>query len=342
MSRKRTNISLNPDVYEKSKELGINISQTAEAALQIRIESAQRGPRADGTPAPLGITLAQMDTSTLTSTVSHQLDADEFLHEFEQTCQVDWELAESTTRERMRYAEKLVEHLGGHPLTASKQDLRDFIEAWNDDNAIKTVRVIYGRFFETDLADSFKLSSSHPRPKRAPDKDELREVYHEFKYDENQVAFLLFATSGIRRRELMELTPADFDLDNRALYPSPSDGQTTKRQWVTFYSPRTEERLLEVFDIRSMRPDQPLFTCYPDTLTDYVRDASERAGTMKITPQTLRVWFCHEMSRLGVADRYIDAFCGRTSRTVLAKHYTDYTPRNLQKVYENAGISVLA
>lgn len=342
MSRKRTNISLNPDVYENAKELGINISQTAEAALQIRIKSAQRGPRADGTPAPLGITLAQMDTATLTATVSNNLDAEEFLHEFEQTCRVDWELAESTTRERMRYAEKLVTHLDdGHPLTATKQDLRDFVEAWNDDNAVKTLRVIYGRFFETDLADSFKAPQSHPTPKRAPDRQELRDVYDTIERESTKTAFLILATSGIRRRELMELTPADFDLDNRAIYPSTSDGQTTKRQWVTFYSEGTQDHLDEVLDIRSMKPDESLFTCYPDTLTDYLRDASDRAGTMKITPQTLRVWFCHRMSELGVADRYIDALCGRASGSILAKHYTDYTPANLQRIYEDAGISVI-
>jgi len=79
MSKKRTNISLQPDVYEKAKKLGINISQTAEEALQIRIESSQRGPITDGTPAPLGITLAHMDSADVISTASDELDPDVFL-----------------------------------------------------------------------------------------------------------------------------------------------------------------------------------------------------------------------------------------------------------------------
>ena len=40
------------------------------------------------------------------------------------------------------------------------------------------------------------------------------------------------------------------------------------------------------------------------------------------------------MGNLGVSDRYIDAFCGRTPKTVLARHYTDYNPERLKKIYD--------
>ena len=341
MTKRRTNISLQPDVYEKAKELGINISQTAEEALQIRIESARQGPIADGTPAPLGLTLAHMDTAQVLATSSQELDPDEFVDDFEQACRVDWDLADRTIKDRVRYARRLVNHLDGHPLTATKQDLRNFLQQYNDENCVKTVRIVYGRYFDTDLAESFKIKNPPPTPTKAPDKEELRTVYHRLDSSEEQVAFLLMATSGLRRAEVLDLTPADFDLDNRGVYPRKSDGQTTKQQWMSFYSPDTEAKLHNEYDFEQMEPDEPLFTRHRDTFTHSFRDASTNADTMKITPQVLRVWFCQEMNRLGVSDRYIDAFCGRASRSVLAKHYSDYTPENLQKIYEEAGISVL-
>ena len=341
MSKKRTNISIQPNVYEKAKELGINISQTAEEALQIRIESARQGPIADGTPAPLGLTLAHMDSAQVIASSSHELDPDEFVDDFEQTCRVDWDLAERTIKDRVRYARRLVNHLDGHPLTATKQDLRNFLEQYKDENCVKTVRVVYGRYFETDLAESFKIKNPPPSPKQSPDKEELQTVYRRLESGEEQVAFLLMATSGLRRAEVLDLTPANFDLDNRGIYPQKSDGQTTKQQWMSFYSPDAESKLHDEYNFDRMAPDEPLFTRHRDTFTHSFRDASAEADTMKITPQVLRVWFCQEMSSLGVADRYIDAFCGRTARSVLAKHYSDYTPENLQRVYENAGISVL-
>lgn len=341
MSKRRTNISIDPNVYEKAKDLGINISQTSERALQIRIGSARQGTLGSETPAPLALTLAEQNPAAPTPGTAEQLDADEFLTDFEQTCRVDWKYAESTAHERMRYARKLVEHLDGHPLTASKQDLRAFLQQYDDENNIKTVRAIYAKYFNTEIADSFELPPSHPKPKKTPTKDELRETYRELESDELRVAFLILATSGIRRRELIELTPADFDQDDRLLYPSTRDGQRTKRQWLTFYSAGTETELKRVYDFPELSADEPLISYHSDTLTRRFREASERAGTMRITPQTLRVWFCNEMSRLGVPDRYIDAFCGRTPSSALAKHYSDYTPRKLQDIYENTGLSVL-
>lgn len=56
---------------------------------------------------------------------------------------------------------------------------------------------------------------------------------------------------------------------------------------------------------------------------------NERLG-ISITPQVLRKWFATEMARLGVPDRYVDAFCGRVPRSVLARHYSDYSQETLK------------
>jgi intergrase/recombinase len=54
----------------------------------------------------------------------------------------------------------------------------------------------------------------------------------------------------------------------------------------------------------------------------------------------LRFWFANEMARLGVPDRFIDAFQGRIPRSILARHYTDFSLENLKAVYEKAGLRV--
>jgi intergrase/recombinase len=48
------------------------------------------------------------------------------------------------------------------------------------------------------------------------------------------------------------------------------------------------------------------------------------------------------MAEQGVQDRYIDAFCGRTSKSILARHYTDYSPERLKRIYDKAGLKVLS
>ena len=49
-----------------------------------------------------------------------------------------------------------------------------------------------------------------------------------------------------------------------------------------------------------------------------------------------------EMGQLGVPDRFIDAFCGRTPKSVLARHYSDYSPERLKLIYDKANLNVLS
>ena len=48
------------------------------------------------------------------------------------------------------------------------------------------------------------------------------------------------------------------------------------------------------------------------------------------------------MGELSVADRYVDAFCGRVPRSVLARHYTDFSPERLKRIYDSVNLRVLS
>jgi intergrase/recombinase len=47
------------------------------------------------------------------------------------------------------------------------------------------------------------------------------------------------------------------------------------------------------------------------------------------------------MLRLGVSETHVDAFCGRTPKSVLARHYTDFSPEKLEEIYLKAGFRIL-
>ena len=69
------------------------------------------------------------------------------------------------------------------------------------------------------------------------------------------------------------------------------------------------------------------------------KSAREETG-LDVTPQKLRQWFCSEMLHLGVSETYIDAFCGRVPKSVLARHYTDFSPEKLNKIYNEAKLLI--
>jgi intergrase/recombinase len=62
---------------------------------------------------------------------------------------------------------------------------------------------------------------------------------------------------------------------------------------------------------------------------------------LEISSQVLREFFACELGRLNVPDRYVDAFCGRVPQSVLARHYTDFSPERLKEIYDKAGLRIL-
>ena len=49
-----------------------------------------------------------------------------------------------------------------------------------------------------------------------------------------------------------------------------------------------------------------------------------------------------EMLKTGVSETYVDAFCGRVPKSVLARHYTTFSPEKLEEIYEKANIKILS
>lgn len=48
------------------------------------------------------------------------------------------------------------------------------------------------------------------------------------------------------------------------------------------------------------------------------------------------------MGRLGIPDRYVDAFVGRAPRSVLARYYTDFSPETLTEIYDKVRLNVMS
>lgn len=266
-------------------------------------------------------------------------DPVEFLTEFSQACQVDYQLAPLTIREYMRHVQGLLIFLDKHPIQATRPELRRFFMVNTARNAVKALRVLYGRFLGSDLAKCFKIPQSIPRVVVGPTKEQLQLTYSHMKTLELETAFLIFASSGLRRHELLELMPSQIDIERRMILPA-EERNPTKLQYVTFFNDEAKPLLQKLIAERSPGPDDLIFGVRKDPLKRGFEHATMTCG-YNITPKVLRYWFCNEMGRLGVQDRYIDAFCGRISRSVLARHYTDYSPECLKAIYDKASLSVL-
>jgi intergrase/recombinase len=109
----------------------------------------------------------------------------------------------------------------------------------------------------------------------------------------------------------------------------------TKNSYVRFHNLETERELNKI-----ELGDDRLFEVSDRQYKKIWKNAQKKSG-IHITAQKLREWFRCEMGNLGVSDRYNDTFCGRTSKSVLARHYTDFNPERLKKIYDKANMKVL-
>jgi integrase len=150
---------------------------------------------------------------------------------------------------------------------------------------------------------------------------------------------MLYATTGLRREEILSLKPENIDFSKRMITPNNHEGET-KKSWVSFYDEEAELVLDDYLATKKPSRSQRLFPTQRNEVVELWKSSREKTD-IDITPQKLRQWFCSEMLRLSVSETCVDAFCGRVPKSVLARHYTDFSPQKLEETYEKVNIKIL-
>jgi integrase len=260
-------------------------------------------------------------------------------------CRVDLSLAESTAKEYRRKTRRFLKAVGKSADAVTAEDVRRFLKPHASGspntygNALKPLKAFFRDYLKRpDVVASFKFRKIVLRPVVIPSREEMQRFHSKLRTPIARALFLMYASTGLRKMELLSLRRADIDWARRVIVPSNHSGGT-KRSWVTFFNAEAEAALREYLATR--RDESPrLFRVHCHSFIAIWRQASQETG-VRITPQVLREWFCDEMGRLGVPDRYVDAFCGRVPNSVLAKRYSDYAPEKLSEIYEKANVRVL-
>ena len=268
------------------------------------------------------------------------------LDNFKEFCKVDLQLKEGTIESLAMYARMFINFFSGDLTDVKVEDIRRFLSNFSEHspstyrNVVKALRRFFRDFMgRPDLMQSFRMPPKGYQPKRVPSKEEIKAGFNALRTDKQRAIYLLYATTGLRTNELATLRMEDIDFDKRMIMPN-ADGGRTKHAYLTFYNEEAE-RYLKKYLEKHRSIDCRLFP-FSSTSVSRMRDLIKEKTGLHITPRVLRDWFCSEMGELGVADRYVDAFCGRVPRSVLARHYTDFSPERLKRIYDNANLRVIS
>ena len=205
-------------------------------------------------------------------------------------------------------------------------------------NYVKALRVFFREYLKSDAAKSFKIPQPNQGYVKVPSREELRRFYDALPSWRDKALFLFYASSGRRRDEILDLGSDDVDFNQRMINPINKESQT-KHTWFSFFNVEALEAYRHYQHEQGHKLNGKLFEG-ASHINQIFKETSEKTG-VKVSPQVLREWFCQTMGELGVPDRFVDAWCGRVPKSVLGKRYTDYNPKRLKQIYDNAGLKVL-
>jgi integrase len=222
--------------------------------------------------------------------------------------------------------------------------LRSFLRTIDNDcyanNFVKSLRVYFRDYMKRgDLVESFKIVQTDGAPPKMAAKAELRTFHGALDTALERALFLIYASTGRRRLEILNLKLDDLDLPMCMIHPN--SNSATKHTLYSFYNAEAAAALNEYLKTRVDKYGTGRVFIIQSAKRDRIFAAAKSKTGLDITPRVLRFWFANEMSRLGVQDRFINALQGRTPRSVLARHYADYSMENLKAVYDKAKLSVL-
>jgi len=274
-------------------------------------------------------------------------DLNQLLNAFQDFCRIDMHRSDRTVENNSYWIRRFLGSVKKSPREVSDQDVREYLMMYRSSpantyaNILKAFKAFFRDFMRMPwVVESFRFPSRPFHPKSVPSKEQITAFYHALNDSIAETIFLVLASTGLRKNEVLSLKIGDINLDQRTVIPTKSY-DTSKNTWVTFLNEDTAQAVRRyITTLKETSPETDLFKKFETRLKRAFKRAHEKTG-VHITAQLLREWFACEMGKLGVPDRYVDAFCGRVPRSVLARHYTDFSPERLKEVYDKAGLKVL-
>jgi integrase len=207
-------------------------------------------------------------------------------------------------------------------------------ESWKS-NQLKALRRYIRDFLKLgNWINEFQFSTTKAKIKIIPTDEQLTKFVQILPKQVQAIALIMFS-SGLRISEVLSLRFIDIANELHMINATNIHKGKTKHSWISFMSQDAVDILYEYLDDIEFdfMENSKLFSVSARTVQEEFKKASESIEA-SINPHLLRTVFTEKCSQAGIENKYIDAFCGRISQGVLAKHYTDYSPNALRKQYD--------
>jgi integrase len=207
---------LDKELVAESKSLGFNLSKTFENHLKHLItQFSQCNPaNTSGSTSKNGGWWAEPDLNRRPlSRKAPDLqfeDQEGLLERFYDFQIVDLRRAKRTACEKVWFIRKLLKTIDKNQNKITKEDLRTFLKTLENysrayyKNTLMALKVFFRDYLEKpELVESFRFPHQVYKPKHIVSKEDLRRFFAALESPKEKALFLLYATSGLRRQEIL-------------------------------------------------------------------------------------------------------------------------------------------
>jgi len=217
----------------------------------------------------------------------------------------------------------------------NKETVKEYLES-NDSASWKSNQLKALRKFIRDYLNlgnwinEFVFSKEKAKLKKEIPSDEQLALFCSKLDYPVQMIFLILTSSGLRIGEVLSLRIDNINFETNMLDVSEVHESDTKSSWISFMTNQTSEYIQNY--VKSLHNGM-LFPISYKSVQENFQQVSEETG-IKIKPHLLRTVFTEKCTQAELGEKYIDAFCGRTSQSIIRKHYTDYSPKAMRRQYD--------
>jgi integrase len=142
-------------------------------------------------------------------------DCDQLLKRFHDFQIIDLRRSKRTAYEKVWFIKKLLQIVKKRPSEISREDLRSYLKTLESysasyyKNALMALKVFFRDFLEApEAVTSFKFPHQIFKPKQIVSREQVKRFYGCLETSKERALFLLYATTGLRREEILSLVPA--------------------------------------------------------------------------------------------------------------------------------------
>jgi integrase/recombinase XerD len=161
---------------------------------------------------------------------------------------VDLRRSKKTAYEHTYYIKRFLKAVSVSSESVTSEDVRSYLKnlevsSAQYKNILMALKVYFRDFLKhPEVVESFRFPHQVYKPKHIVSKEELKNFYSAIETPKEKALFLLYATSGLRRQEIISLKPEDIDFEKRMITPNNHFGET-KKSWCSFYNEEAEKAL---------------------------------------------------------------------------------------------------